>query len=82
MSAAKALLDRAGYGPHAKLTIEKTAEDLSDLDNVKLANELEALTYQLRARNAIDLNSDQYSPRMNEADNANMMPVDETRSST
>lgn len=82
VSAAKALLDRAGYGPHAKLTIEKPSEDLSDLDTTKLANELEALTYQLRARNAIDLDPGQYSPRMNEADNANIMPVDESRPST
>lgn len=49
VNAAKALLDRSGHGPQAKLTIEK--EDTSDLERLdlpELAGELEQLARDLR----------------------------------
>lgn len=61
VSAAKALMDRAGYGPQSKITVEKPDEDLTQIDKAALAAELETLSRQLR---------------MNEAEDADLTRVD------
>lgn len=49
LTAARIVLDRAGFGPSAKLTLERPTTNLSDLDKERLADELQQLSEQVRA---------------------------------
>lgn len=48
VNAGKALLDRSGHGPQAKITLSHDNEGLDKLDNDALATELEKLSRDLR----------------------------------
>lgn len=50
VNAAKALLDRAGFGPQAKLTLESSTntDDFDKMDKQRMADELEYLSQRLR----------------------------------
>ena len=52
VSAAKALMDRAGFGPGVKLSMEKPREDYSKLSIEELANELTSLAAIAQAQAA------------------------------
>lgn len=50
VQAAIAILDRSGYGPHSKVTIEDAHEDLSSLTNEELKERAMRIAQQLTAQ--------------------------------
>jgi hypothetical protein len=50
VQAAMGILDRSGYGPHSKITVEESHEDLSNLSNEELKERAMRIAQQLTAQ--------------------------------
>jgi len=55
VAAATAILDRAGFGPQSKITVEDERDNLTELTPQQLAARARQLAEQIEANNAISL---------------------------